>query len=189
MRKFGWQFLALLLAIQPAVFGQSDLSKQTDAVNTTFTLTLSYNQTNPGIEFTGVQTVKPGSWVSFRIRKTNISDHEIVKTSHTGDGYGYDFEVRDSNGNLVGPRHPNEVRMIGGDKGGILLCAKCNVLQPGESKIDFVPLASWFDMSKPGTYAIQASAHISDDPKSSVVKSNIVTVTVQEPDSSDVTPQ
>ena len=52
MRKFGWQFLALLLAIQPAVFGQSDLSKQTDAVNTTFTLTLSYNQTNPGIEFT-----------------------------------------------------------------------------------------------------------------------------------------
>jgi hypothetical protein len=44
-------------------------------------------------------------------------------------------------------------------------------------------------MSKPGTYAIQASAHISDDPKSSVVKSNIVTVTVQEPDSSDVTPQ
>jgi hypothetical protein len=33
-------------------------------------------------------------------------------------------------------------------------------------------------MSAPGIYTVQASAHISDDPNSGVVKSNIITITV-----------
>jgi hypothetical protein len=51
-------------------------------------------------------------------------------------------------------------------------------MQPGENKIDFIPLGNELDMSKPGTYTIQASAHVFDDPKSDVVKSNIITITV-----------
>lgn len=171
----------LLLGVSLAVFGQSDLSKQTEAVNPPFTLTISCNPTNPNDEYTPDGIVVSGVAASIRIRKTNTSDHEIIKISRAGRAYGYEYEVRDCNGNLVGPRHPNEIKMIGGDKGGIRLCAKCNVLQPGESTIDSLSLAG-FDMSRPGTYTIQASAHISDDPKSNVVKSNIITVTVLEPD-------
>jgi len=41
-------------------------------------------------------------------------------------------------------------------------------------------------MSQPGTYTIQVSAHTSNDPKSEVVKSNIITVTVlPKPESDD----
>jgi hypothetical protein len=79
---------------------------------------------------------------------------------------------------LVGPRKPNEVKLKGGDKGGVLQGTKDMVLQPGKSEIDYVPLASWYDMSQPGQYTIHVSAHITNDPKSDVVKSNIITVTV-----------
>jgi hypothetical protein len=52
------------------------------------------------------------------------------------------------------------------------------VLRPGESKIDYAQVSDWYDMTKPGTYTIQVSAHVTNDPKSDVVKSNIITVTV-----------
>ena len=101
-----------------------------------------------------------------------------MKRSHAGGNFGYHFDVRDSSGNLVGPRHPDEVMLGGGDKGGFRPGTKDMVLQPGESLIEFVPLASWYDLNHPGDYTIQISAHVSDDPKSDVVKSNIITVTV-----------
>ncbi|MFY9853394.1 MAG: hypothetical protein WAK26_05900, partial [Terracidiphilus sp.] len=112
--------------------------------------------------------------------------HEITKTSHSSGthGYhtGYQFDVRDSNGNIVGPRHPNDPRMIGGGKGGMLLGDKGNVLKPGESSVDFISLGTVLDMSAPGTYTVQASAHVTNDPNSDVVKSNIITITVVPPD-------
>lgn len=167
----------LILGVSLAVSGQSKISKQTQAVNPQFTLIIAAYQSSFNEENIAEQIMKDGSTISLRIRKTNTSGHEIMKTSRAGSGYGYDYEVRDSSGKLVGPRRPNEERMIGGGRGGILSCEKCNVLKPGESKIDFVSLAE-FDMSEPGTYTIQASTHISDDPASDVVKSNIITITV-----------
>ena len=101
-----------------------------------------------------------------------------MKRSHAGIYYGYDFEVRDSSGNLVGPRHPNELMLKSGDKGGIISGVN-DVLRPGESYIDFFPIASRFNMTNPGVYTIQVSAHVSDDPNSDVAKSNILTVTVE----------
>jgi len=160
------------------VAGQSELSKQIVAADPPFALTISYNQQNPSMEKTADQVVKNGQWVSFRIRKTNISNYEIAKTSHVGGSYGYDFEVRDGSGNLVGPKKPNEVKLKGDDRGAAASGTKDAVLQPGESKIDFVPLGRWFNMSAPGTYTIQAMAHTTDDPNSDVVKSNILTITV-----------
>jgi hypothetical protein len=171
----------LLAGVSIAASGQSEFSKQTVAVNPPFTLTISYNQLNPNKESTADQVVESGHWVAFRIRKTNISDHEIMKMSHTGGAYGYDFDVRDGSSNLVGPRKPKEAKLQGDDRGAVASGTKNMMLQPGESKFDFIPLGSWFDMSAPGTYTIQASAHITDDPKSDVVRSNIFTITVVGP--------
>ena len=173
--------LLLLAGASVVACGQSDFSKQTIAVNPPFTLTISYNQQNPNIENTANQIVKGDLWVSLRIRKTNITDHEIIKRSDAGGSFGYDYDVRDSNGNLVGPKQSNNVETISGGEER-LRGTKDMVLQPGESKIDYVPLASWFDMSKPGIYTIQVSAHITNDPASDVVKSNIITITVMAPD-------
>ncbi len=171
-------FAILMIGTSLTVFSQADLSKQTVASHPPFTLTISCNQQNPDVENTTDHVVVSGVAMSVRVRKTNITDHEIMKRSHAGHYYGYDFEVRDSSGNLVGPRHPNELMLKGGDKGGIVSGVN-DVLRPGESYIDFFPVASRFNMTKPGVYTIQVSAHVSDDPKSDVVKSNILTVTVE----------
>lgn len=170
-------YVLLLLGVSLTVSAQSDLSKQNVAVNQPFTLTISCNPQNPNDEHTPDQVVVSAVASSFRIRKTNTSDHEIIKKTRSSRGYGYDYEVRNSNGKLVGPKHPNEIIVVSDVKGGMGSCAKCNVLQPGESIIELLPLGG-FDMSKPGTYTIQVSAHITNDPNSDVVKSNIITVTV-----------
>jgi len=152
-------------------------SGQTGDAKSPFTLTISANPSNPALEDTSNQVVT-ADLPSLRIRKTNISDHEIIKWSLavTSRG-GYIYEVRDSGGNLIAPRKSNSVASLGGGEER-LRGTKDMVLQPGESKIDIVPLGSWYDLSRPGKYTIQVSSHITNDPNSEVVKSNIVAVTL-----------
>jgi hypothetical protein len=109
---------SLLLGASLTAFGQSMISKQIDAVNPPFTLTIAAYQSNFNEENTAEQIVKDSISISIRIRKTNISDHEILKLSYSSGVYGYHrgywLEVRDSNGNLVGPRNPNVPTSGGG---------------------------------------------------------------------------
>ena len=183
--------LLLLVGASIAASGQSELSKQTEVVNPPFKLEITANRNKEHSEVwdfinCAETNVRDGSMVVVAIRKTNISDHEINKLTHAGPHSSYYIDVHDSNGNLVGLRKPNEVRMVGDDHGGNLSGTKDNVLQPGESMIDHDLVGRWLAMSAPGTYTIQVSAHISDDPKSDVVKSNILTVTVErEPEHSE----
>jgi len=68
----------------------------------------------------------------------------------------YDYEVRDSNGNPVGPPKKSSDQLEPGDGSGVLIIGtKDMVLQPGESRIDYVPLESWFEISRPGTYTFR----------------------------------
>jgi len=94
---------------------------------------------------------------------------------------GYMFDVRDGNGNLVEYRKRKDLTdgmtMFSGGENR-MAGTKDMVLQPGESKINFEPLSNSYEMDKPGTYTIQVSEHISNDPASDVVKSNIITITV-----------
>ena len=80
---------------------------------------------------------------------------------------------------LKGVNDPRKPRMnfIGGGPGH-LIGTKDNVLQPGESNIDRDDVSQAFDMSNPGTSTIQLWQHVANDPKSDVVGSNIITVTV-----------
>jgi hypothetical protein len=118
--------------------------------------------------------VRVGTPIFLSTRKTNISDHEIDKWS----SLGRSTEVRDENGNLIKVREPDNTRPIvsGGD--GMLRGTKDTVLQPHESKIHTAFLSEGFDLSQPGTYTVQVSEHISNDPQSPTIKSNIITIIV-----------
>ncbi len=175
--------LLLLIGTSIAASGQSELSKQTEIVNPPFKLEITANLNKEHSEVwdfvnCAETNVRDGSIVVVAIRKTNISDHEITKLTHAGPHSNYYIDVRDSSGNLVGLRKPNQVMLKGSDRGGHLVGRKDNMLQPGESMIDHDLVGKWLSMSAPGNYTIQVLAHISNDPKSNVVKSNIIKITV-----------
>jgi hypothetical protein len=171
-------YALLFLAAGPvAVFSQSAVSERTEDAKPPFTLTISASPTNPASEDIADQAVNAGSSVMLRIRKTNISDREIVKWPKTGGPFGDSFEVRDPSGNLIELRKSGEVATKSSGEVRIR-GTKDMVLQPGESKIDYAQLSDWYDMTKPGTYKVQVSQHVSSDPASDVVKSNTITITV-----------
>jgi len=180
-----------LIGASLAAFGQSEFSKQTVAPKPEFTLEITANlnkehSTLWDFENCAQTVANSGSMVVVAIRKTNITDHEIIKRTHPNDYYGYYFDVHDSNGEQVALNHPNNVVYTGDGRGGHLVGANDKVLQPGESKIEHVAVSDIWDISKPGIYTFQVLAHVSDDPKSDVVKSNIITVTVlPKPESDD----
>jgi hypothetical protein len=170
----------LLIASTIAAFGQAESSQPNLAVDPSFKLTIGCSS-DPKAENPPSHVVVSSEASSFWVRKTNTTDYEIVSKSRTGEIYGYHLEIRDSDGREVGPRHPNEVIMADSDKGGIPTDPRQNLLLPRASTIDILPLAKRFDIRKPGDYTIQVWAHVSDDPKSDIVKSNIITVTVLPP--------
>jgi hypothetical protein len=169
----------LFLLASASVIGtsQSAPTSQGEQASSPFTLTISYNQQNPNLETVSGQVVRAGSWVGFRIRKTNVTDHEIIKLSDAPGASGYMYEVRDASGNLVELKKHKDLIMTS-DGENRVQGTKDMVLQPGESKINFESLESLYELDKPGSYTIQVSEHISNDPLSDVVKSNIITITV-----------
>jgi hypothetical protein len=186
---------AVLIFLGAALTAHSQAAPapQIETPNPPFTLTISYNQQNPNLEITSDQAVKAGSWVGFRIRKTNISNHEINKVSDAVGASGYMFEVRDGDGNLVEYKKHNDLidgKVITSGGENRIIGTKDMVLQPGESKVNFEPLNNWYEIDKPGTYTIQVSEHVSNDPASEVVRSNTITVTVlPKPDDPPPPPQ
>lgn len=119
-------------------------------------------------------TIKAGSPIALSVRKTNISDHEIDKWSSLGQS----TEVRDENGNLIKPRELDKNRPIISGGEGMLRGTKDAVLQPHDSKTRSGLLSEGFDLSQPGTYTVQISEHISNEPTSPVINSNVITITV-----------
>ncbi len=167
----------LLVCSSIAVSSQSAVSRQTEDGKPPFTITISCTTTNPTLENSVDQTVNAGAPLGLLIRKTNTSNHEIIKWPETGGPFGDLFDLRDGSGHLLEPRKSNEV-VTTSDGEGRIIGTKDMVLQPGESKVDFAPLSLWYDMNQPGTYTIQVSSHITNDPKSDIVKSNTITITV-----------
>jgi hypothetical protein len=166
-------FASLLLAgVSVVTSGQDAIPGETESAKPPFTLTISLNQANPNLEATAAQAVKVGSWVAFRIRKTNISDEEIAVRPQ---GRPLQYDVRDSSGNPVARRKSKDMQ---GSVHGVQPAGLPEMVQPGESKIIFEAVSSWYEMDRPGTYVIQVSECISDDPASDAVKSNRITVTV-----------
>jgi hypothetical protein len=186
--------LLLLVGVSITASCQTDYFKQNVAVNPPFKLEITANLDKEHSYLwdfvnSAETTVKAGSIIVVAIRKTNISEQEINKSTHVGIRYGFAYEVRDSGGNLVSLRHPNEIKMVGDGRGGHIIGTKDNILQPGESKIDLGHVSDVYDMSKPGRYTIQVCEHIFDDANSDVVKSNIITITVVAPEPETVAPQ
>ncbi len=127
----------------------------------------------------GETTVKAGSMVVVRVRKTSRSDHEIARVAANGSPYGYEYEVHNSNGQLLERKTLKNSRgwiLDGGP--GIVRGSKDMVLQPGETQTATAIISDWFDLSQPGTYSIQLLQHVSSLPQSPVVKSNTIEIRV-----------
>jgi hypothetical protein len=172
----------LLIGASLTASGQSEFSKQTVGANPPFKLEITANIDKEHSEkwdfLNSAETVRNTDSIAelgFAIRKTNITDHEINKWSEAGGG----AEIRDDDGNLIKPREfgskPGDG--LGGGE-AMLKGTKDMVLQPGESKVKHELIGDWYDMSRPGMYTIQVWEHVSNDPASEIVKSNIITITV-----------
>lgn len=167
----------LLFSSFSLAFGQSEMARQTVAMDPPFTLSIGYNESNPNEEIVPTHIVVSCNTMTLRIKKTNTSNREIAKRSHTGGSFGYFYEVHKENENSA-LSHPSESTQTR-TGGPLMKRGSLNaVLQPGESVIDYVP-STLFDMCDPGEYTIQVWAHVSEDPKSEIVKSNILKVTVK----------
>lgn len=144
-------------------------AQQNEAVDPPFRLTLAAYQSNPNVENTADFVMKSGTGVGFRIRKTNISNYEIPKWTELG----FQFDVRDSDGNPV-ERIKQTINRSGGED---IIVGEPGIA-PGEDRIILQSLLRYYRIDRPGTYTIQVSEHVSADPKSDVVKSNKIKITV-----------
>jgi len=176
MRKPVLHFVMLLLAaVSVTASGQSAVSSQVGGFTLEITANLEQGH-NQRWDFasTAEKTLKAGTMVVIATRKTNISNHEISKMSETG----WIWEVRDSSGNQVGPKSHNLNGPVNFGGPVHVIGTKDDVLQPGETTLDWGDLSQRLDLSRPGTYTFQVSQHTSDDSKSPVVKSNTITITI-----------
>lgn len=114
--------------------------------------------------------------VEVAIRKIDTSGAPIIRRPQYDGWYGYTFEVRDENGNLLPPKPPNlsngAIAVQGHNRRG------APEMQPGEADVVATNIGMYYDLSKPGVYLIQVSQHVSNDPNSRVVKSNVLNVQV-----------
>lgn len=172
-----FHYMLLLLVVTPcAGAGQSLASPQAAG----FTLQITdHHVKGHSLEWdfdnTTDKSLRVGRSVVIAVRKTNISNHKIEKIVMPG----WLWDVRDSSGDPVGPskrRNPGGWILGGGP--GVQRGTQEMFLQPSKSSIHWGDLSWGFDLSQPGTYTFQVSQHVSDNPKSPIVKSNVLTITL-----------
>lgn len=170
-----------LLVVSGILCTGSAISQQSGSANSPFTLEITVNHMEGDslhwdFANTTQKDLKAGSLVEVRVRKANRSDHDLPKSPADGGPYPYKFEIRDNQGNLLEPKVPHGWIKSGGP--GLLRGSKDMFLQPGESEESSAQVSNWYDMSKPGIYTIQVLQHISNDPTSAVVQSNVIKIRV-----------
>jgi hypothetical protein len=173
--------ILLLTCVLGAASGRPAFSQQNGKTKVPFTLEITPNhiegQSNEWDFANSTQgAVKAGEMIYIGIRKKNNSNHEVFKELWS---LGT-FEVWDSNGNLVGTKQDPDSLAMGGGPAHVI-GTKDNVLRPGEIELTQDVLFNGQegkDMSKPGTYTVQLLEHISKNPASKMIKSNIITIIV-----------
>jgi hypothetical protein len=118
--------------------------------------------------------LKSGTTVFVKGQLTNTTDQPFAPSGcYCGPPGVFTYlawEVRDEKGQAIAERmypraktfSPNMVR----------------ILKPGESMVDMEDIARRFDLTRPGTYVIQASKQVSNEKDSPIVKSNKLSVTI-----------
>lgn len=132
-------------------------------------------------------TIKSGQAFNLHIRLTNLSDHPLDTPAAWMGAFDvvYGFDIRDSTGGLLTWHPPHTVIGIDSMQPG--------TLEPRQSKDEEVVITKFYDLTKPGTYTLQAKRYIAmenpsngEGPKvdrtKGEIKSNVITIAV----SSDV---
>jgi hypothetical protein len=159
--------LFFILLLMPFTVGAQS---KTSAASPVFSLHLE----------TAKKGVKVGDRVQIGITLTNESDHKITvehDIGHKGDSYYIVTARREDNSEankseyhraLRGERTANPI-LIQGSSIEIALA-------PGKSVVDAIDLTELYDLNLPGKYTVQVQR--TDPYSKTVVKSNVITVTV-----------
>lgn len=121
--------------------------------------------------------LKSGSRIILSIALKNTSSQTIRIMYVSGAGHGYNFEVRDNRGELVGLL-PSKWRDTSGHMHLRVMAGSLRdtEVKPGQTFYDAFPLSERFDLRKPGRYTIQGSRY--DFETRTWVKFNTITLTV-----------
>ncbi len=181
MKRFGWQFLALLFAMQQVVFFAQAVERPTPCFS------VSIKEVDPSTVPDGY----PSDYHKLLVTYTNTSDAvEVIPSNlhvtlnmivlHDGapaeETKGMRALRKDRNDLASGNTTPSSVQMT-------------HSLKPGASITFPWEISGYFNMSKPGTYTITVNRETYpwDPAKSVTVWSNTLTIVVPQPGS--VAPQ
>lgn len=176
------RMLSVLVGLCTAIFTATARSQSNDSVKPPFTLEITAHLEEGHSDRwdfanTADKVVSGSSMVVAGIRKANHSDHEINRMSRGGEVFGYQYEVRDKNGNLI-KRKPRDRKAPILLEGPGTLAGSKDAMEPGESNVKGAPISDWFDMSQAGTYTVQVWEHVSNDPASPVIRSNTIRIQI-----------
>ena len=160
--------ICTLLLLSAAAFSRTTVQGQ---ANQPFSLTIAAKKS----------IIIAGSRLELKVRLTNISNHEIIGSVTYAGGtiINYQCDLRDSTG---APVQKKEHITRSGPSIPAELSARIRTLQPGESVEDGTFACKEFNMSQPGEYTVQLSEPISGNSDDGIVKSNIITITVVDPE-------
>ncbi|MFZ1086167.1 MAG: hypothetical protein WAN35_14480 [Terracidiphilus sp.] len=124
--------------------------------------------------------VRPQSEIPLEMKLTNVSHEGIWLSSGSPNFWSYDFDLRDAQGTLV-PRTAEWIRAVSQRPSNVTLSVSMP-LAAGESQTGIGMLDQFFDLSKPGEYALRVSfGSYSCGNKVSPVTSNLIHFTVGAP--------
>jgi len=164
--------LIALLGATTLVPMQAGAAAQSEETELPFKLSLSVKSPIRGAMLGKSAEFRVGYPVEVTILLTNTSDRDMsgAVADQMGLASGYKYDVRDEDGNPV-KRQQWQGPVIGRTRDS-------GPVRPGETRTQRSEITSAYDLSKPGTYTIQVSRPVSDEPGAALVKSNAVTVTI-----------
>lgn len=121
-------------------------------------------------------SVKPGGKIMLRVTTTNESGH-LITVQNTGRDCDYAFRVlTDTHAPAPETEHKKQLECSpGSGESGITGMDIIVTLKPGESSSEDVLITDLYDISAPGTYAVQVDRTF---PEVGHFRSNVVTVKV-----------
>lgn len=165
MCNMKYLFLAACFCI--AISGPAPCQTQT-ATEPRFSLTLSALNPRP----------ETGQRIELKIMMKNLTNHDLEYRYdfRNGQDRSNNFDVWDASGKKLEPSKKKYPEI-----GDTFEPVPPHLVKPGETETSGTTITLLYDMTQPGTYTIQASRKVSDEPNDGVVHSNKIIVTVVEP--------
>lgn len=160
----------LLACFCIATYGPTPCQTQSSQATSERLFSLTLSALTPSVE--------AGKRIELKIVMKNLTDHNLAYQYGIRDyqDRSNDYEVWDASGKKLEPSRKKYPQI-----GDTFEPTLPHIVKPGETETSGIAITLLYDMTQPGTYTIQASRRISDEPNDGVVRSNKITITVTQP--------